>query len=557
MLRERGFLEKAGKNAHSLRLSLIAASNVGNDTLVQDLLSLQDAELRVDMGKVINTAIIRDQETIVKQLLSAGITPNHTSLFLAVAKKNSVLAEMLVNLVTIRQRKFNQDWEDIVIEAVKWGDVKIIRMMVQAGASLNNLTTHDIDVYMSWLSYEEAPYGPGEWNVTPLVIAIMKGDHEVTEFLLLSGAQLNVHDSYMTRDELCYPTMTALTACVLEHDRTLLGELLLQGADPFDNKAILMATALGDIKTVKFLLHAFTKRYSLGARSYGSEALFWAIHTSEIEMLEVLAPSTDASGMVDVGAMTRDLWFGSEFDGEIRSPLAEAIRMSSLDDHWEGLDLLSMQTKDLDAVACEIDDEKMTLLLYAIDLGSLKMVRTLIEAGADASRPALCGVKRTPLQAAVEQGSGEIVRYLLGRGVDPNEPPAPRAGATSLQLAAIQGFIGLASILLDAQANVNAEPAMLEGRTAFEGATEHGHLQMMLLLVRHGADLLANGQQQFRRACQFAEKNGQQAAKKLAEDLLQAALNQEESSLTETGVAEVSEMTAFDFDTFDSVSFGL
>jgi ankyrin repeat protein len=557
MLRERGFLEKAGKNAHSLRLSLIAASSVDNDTLVQDLLSIQDAQLRVDMGEVIDTAIVRGQETIVKQLLSAGIPPNYTSLFLAVENNNSVLAELLVNLVTIQQRRIDQDWEDIALEAVKWGDVKIIRMMVQAGASLNNLTTLDIGNYTSWLSdkAEEVPYGLSEWNVTPLVIAILKGDYEVTKFLLSSGAQLNVHDSYMTKSELNHPTMTALTACILKRDRTLLEELLLQGADPFDNKAILMATALEEIKTVKFLLHAFTKRYSPGARSYGSEALFWAIYTSDMEMLEVLAPSTDASGMVDVGAMTKDLWFGSEFNGEIRSPLAEAIRMSSLDDHWKGLDLLSMQTKDLDAVACEIDDEKMTLLLYAIDLGSLKMVRTLIEAGADASCPALWGVKRTSLQAAVEQGSGEIVRYLLGRGVDPNEPPAPRAGATSLQLAAIKGFIGLASILLDAQANVNAEPAMLEGRTAFEGATEHGHLQMMLLLVRHGADLLANDQQQFRRACRFAEKNAQHVAKKLAEELLQAALNQQEASLTETGVAEVSEMTAFDFDTFDGDLF--
>jgi ankyrin repeat protein len=558
MLRERGFLEKAGKDPYSLRLLLIAASKVGNDTLVQELLSLRDAELRAGMAEVIDAAVTGGQVNIVKQLLSAEITPNHTSLFLAVKNKNSALAELLVNLVTIQQRDFDQDWEDIVLEAVKWGDVKIIRMMVQAGASLNNFTTLDIGNYKSWLSDQakEVPYGSSKWNVTPLVIAILKGDHEVTKFLLSSGAQLNVHDSYMTKHELNHPTMTALTACILKNDHTLLGELLLQGADPFDNEAILMATTLGEIKIVKLLLHAFTKRYPSGARSYGSEALFWAIYTSDMEMLEVLAPSTDASGMVNVDDIIHDANLKCKFESEVRSPFAEAIRKSSLDDHWKGLDLLSMQTKDLDAVACEIYDEKMTLLLYAIDLESLKMVRTLIEAGADASRPALWGVKRTPLQAAVEQGSEEIVRYLLEQGVDPNEPPAPRAGATSLQLVAIEGFIGLASILLDAQANVNAEPAMLEGRTAFEGATEHGHLQMMLLLVRHGADLLANGQQQFRRACRFAEENAQHAAKKLAEELLQAALNQQEASLTETGVAEVSEMTAFDFDTFDGVFFG-
>jgi ankyrin repeat protein len=553
MLRERGFLEKAGKNPHSLRVSLIAACKVGNDTLVQELISLiKDAEIRAYMVEVIDAAITGGQENIVKQLLSAGIAPNTRSLFLAIRNKNSVLAELLVNLVTIWQWSDSTLSQDIVLEAVKWGDVEIIRMMVRAGATLNKLTNLCLRHY----TRTKIPHGSRSWNVTPLAIAILKGDHKVTEFLLSSGAQLNLYDSYSKGREIDYPTMTALTACVMKNDYTLLRELLLQGADPFDNKAILMAATLGKIETVKLLLHAFTKRYSSGARSYGSEALFWAICTSNMEMLEVLAPSTDTSGMVNVVNMT--LYVGPEYEryGKIRSPLAEAIRMSSLNDHWRGLDLLSMQTKDLDAVACEIGDEKMTLLLYAINLGSSKMVRTLIGAGADASRPALWGVKRTPLQAAVEQGSEEIVRYLLGRDIDPNEPPAPRAGATSLQLAAIKGFIGLASILLDAKANVNAQPAMLEGRTAFEGATEHGHLQMMLLLVRHGADLLANDHQQFRRACQFAEKNAQHAAKKLAEELLQAALNDEEAPLTETGVVEVSEMTALDFDTFDGVLFG-
>ncbi|KAH7386928.1 ankyrin repeat-containing domain protein [Phaeosphaeria sp. MPI-PUGE-AT-0046c] len=394
-------------------------------------------------------------------------------------------------------------------------------MMVRAGASLNNVDTLDLHDHMSWPpdEEEEVPHRSGMWNATPLVTAILKGDREVTDFLLSFGAQLNVHDLYMTEDEHYLPTMTALTACALKGDRTLLRELLRRGADPFDNKAVLIATTLGEVKTVKLLLHAFTKRYSSGARSYGSEALFWAIYTSNMEMLEVLAPSTDASGM-------------------IRSPLAEAIRESSLYGYREALDLLLKHTQDLDAVAFEKYSEKKTLLLYAIELGSLGTVRTLIEAGADRSLPALWGVKRTPLQAAVEQGSERIVRYLLERG-----------------LAAIKGFVGLASILLDAQADVNAKPAMLDGRTAFEGATEHGHLEMMLLLVRHGADLLANDQQKFRRASRFAEKNGQQAAKKLSEELLQAALNHEEAPRIEAGAAQVSEMTAFDFDALDGFLF--
>jgi ankyrin repeat protein len=146
----------------------------------------------------------------------------------------------------------------------------------------------------------------------------------------------------------------------------------------------------------------------------------------------------------------------------------------------------------------------------------------LIEAGANATLPALWGLTRTPLQAAVHFGREDIVNYLMQRGVDPNEPPGPRAGATSLQLAAIKDFMGIAATLLDNGANINANVALIDGRTAFEGATEHGRIDMMIFLVQNGAYLHANDQQQFRRSVKFAENNAQHAAKSLAHKLLRS-----------------------------------
>jgi ankyrin repeat protein len=167
----------------------------------------------------------------------------------------------------------------------------------------------------------------------------------------------------------------------------------------------------------------------------------------------------------------------------------------------------------------------MTSLLYAIALKSLYTVKKLVQAGANISLPAVWRIPRTPLQAAAQAGSEEIIQYFLAEGVSPNESPAIRAGATALQLSAISGNIRIATILLNHGANINAQPALIDGRTAFEGATEHGRIEMMLFLFQHGADLLSNGQEQHRRAVEFAEDNAQHAAKSLADELLAKALS--------------------------------
>ncbi|KAI4702809.1 hypothetical protein J4E89_010146 [Alternaria sp. Ai002NY15] len=142
---------------------------------------------------------------------------------------------------------------------------------------------------------------------------------------------------------------------------------------------------------------------------------------------------------------------------------------------------------------------------------------------------------RTALQAAAQAGNRDIVEYLLGQGANPNEPPAVRAGATALQLAAISGNINIASILLEAGADINAPPACCDGRTAFEGATEHGRIEMMIFLVGEGADLLANNNEQYRRAIAFAEDNLQYAAKAVADELYTKALASQGPSFIDMG----------------------
>jgi len=153
---------------------------------------------------------------------------------------------------------------------------------------------------------------------------------------------------------------------------------------------------------------------------------------------------------------------------------------------------------------------------------------------------------RTPLQRAVEKGELSIIRLLLAASAKVNAPPAHERGATALQIAAIQGYLGIAKLLLEPdwyvhapvaarktirsqlirdislpndshtcktpmtidKADVNAPRASKQGRTALEGASEHGRIDMIELLLHHGAKTTGTGRRQFVRSIKFAEREG-------------------------------------------------
>ena len=114
---------------------------------------------------------------------------------------------------------------------------------------------------------------------------------------------------------------------------------------------------------------------------------------------------------------------------------------------------------------------------------------------------------RSNLQMAVELGSLEIVKLLIDAGASVNEPPGKDRGATSLQLAAIKGHPRIAKYLTDRGADINAAGAEYGGRSALEGAAEHGRIDMVHLLLE-GAETTGKGQRQYLRAVKLAKQEG-------------------------------------------------
>lgn len=289
-------------------------------------------------------------------------------------------------------------------------------------------------------------------------------------------------------------------------------------------------------EVVALVLSAFKIRYPYGAHSFASDALYQTIRRGNKRLFGLLFKDADLTGPVtDYYGSKRPP--ESQADTMFTSPLGEAIRRHAKSGFDGGvLDNLLPLVKDLNAVVHRsYKHGNMTSLLYAISLGSLATVRKLHQAGADISLPAEWLINRTPLQAASEFGSKDIAEYLLRKGANADEPPAARAGGTALQLAAIKGNIGIATILLDAGADIDAPPAFCDGRTAFEGATEHGRIEMMIFLVGRRADLLSNGNLQYRRAVAFAEDNAQYAARKLADELYAKLLANQGMSFIDMG----------------------
>lgn len=90
-------------------------------------------------------------------------------------------------------------------------------------------------------------------------------------------------------------------------------------------------------------------------------------------------------------------------------------------------------------------------LIRAAAIGSLEIIRLLVEAGAPVNDPCECAGAESALWTAVSFGHRDIAEYLIERGADPNA--AAFAGATPLHAAVLSGHHDLAGLLLDAGAD--------------------------------------------------------------------------------------------------------
>ena len=126
-----------------------------------------------------------------------------------------------------------------------------------------------------------------------------------------------------------------------------------------------------------------------------------------------------------------------------------------------------------------------TALHWAAHWDDSGLADLLLRAGAKVDAANDLGV--TPLSLACANGSAGMVKRLLASGADPNRPRVP---VPPLLTCARTGSVDAVQALLAARADANArEP--LRDQTALMWAVAQGHVNVVRVLIAHGADVQA------------------------------------------------------------------
>ena len=330
-----------------------------------------------------------------------------------------------------------------LITAVKYGDaVDTVARLLATGADANTADPDDTTV-LHW--------------------AVQGNDLESTERLIAAGARVDTPNRY---------GVTPLTLAATNGNAAMVDALLSAGADP--------------------------ETPSPG----GDTPLMRAARTGRVEALQLLL---DANAAVD----TPETWKGQT-----------ALMWAAAEGNTDAVLTLIAAGANVEARS----EGQLTPLLFAVREGRSSAVRALLTAGADINAPARDGT--TPLGLAVINAHYELAGLLLDHGANPNlaDPRGsvlhalawmrrPGSGRPPLQTGTLDS-LDLARAMLDtgADPNVGIEweeipfevdlgivkppPGISVGRNfvSFVGATpfylaaKHADVDLMRLLVEHGAN---------------------------------------------------------------------
>lgn len=347
-----------------------------------------------------------------------------------------------------------------LIDAVKAGDRDAVRALLRQKADVN---AADSD------------------GATALHWAVRSGDDRVVAMLLEAGAQATT----ATRLGVTPMALAAAGASAATIEALVRAGAAPDAASREGETALMTAAAAGNLAAVRALL-------ALGANPnaietwQGQTALMWAASANRADIVTAL---------LNAGANPRVA--ATAFPGQPRLPRGGGIAIQSAHSNFPkgGLTALHFAARegalaavraladgraDLDAT----DPDGITPLYLAIINAHFDVAALLIERGADVRKADRAG--RTPLFMAADAHSME---WLFSRPI-----PEPSGELTALDVAA-----RLIAKGADVNARLTGRPFALhhdsngnrnisEGATAFFKAATTSDLEMMRLLLAHGAD---------------------------------------------------------------------
>ncbi|KAF7555462.1 hypothetical protein G7Z17_g2129 [Cylindrodendrum hubeiense] len=400
-------------------------------------------------------------------------------------------------------RGWPEDQKCVVHQAVRLGDNRVLTLLRQLDVkpldphfkcfSTFSNSESTISVSVRYLYGGRGKMLYTDMN-TELQVNAFWGRHDVVEFLILQGADVNAAGE---AERGATALQLALLKGHLDTARLLIGNGADVNAPPSSfggTTSLQMAASDGHLDMVKLLVESDADVNGAPHLEVqrGPTALQHAAIRGSLDMVKYL---------VEKGADVNPAFHFERQHYLFQSPRPQV----------KGLDLLP---------------ESYNVLQYAAMEGSFDVVKYLVENGADVNgsphhQKQLC---YTALQHAVMRGSFDMIKYLIEKGADVNAPPAAEGGATALQCAAKLGLFTIAEFLIRHDADINAQPAKY-GRTALEGAAKNGRIDMVQLLLDHGAGRGDENQQSVESACEMAETSGHFAIRGLIKKWFKELVN--------------------------------
>lgn len=463
-----------------------------------------------------------------------------SAVLVAIKEKQFNLVELLINVGARLNDEYSQPPGTVLGAAIEIGDTLLIDKLLAAGARVLKIQLSRIgNIHTAMYLQQHAILQSILQTSGPeiLAAALLAGDDYFSQYLLEHDADIakGFTDSQDSKSE-----KTPLGAAIQTGNFVCAETLLSRGAEVTEGDLADAMDYLGD--NTEFL-----QRLLSGFRGSAPTAVGLAVLNHK-EYLEVLREANvDPTGAPQ---LFRDSWGLDDFDLEPPESVLEIAVLLGKEalsfllqwTHWDprltGRALataISLKKYDLvdSLLTCDLglhqevairylyyeDEESKTATerheiftpLQAAVKEQLVPEAKLLAKSADVNYLGDGARRRTPLQHAVEKGNMELIKMLLQHGARVDGPPARDGGATALQIAALQGYIGIARRLIDLGADVNEAPARFNGCTALQGAAEHGRIDMLQMLDE-GALVVGDGEVQYERAVELAERNGHNTA---------------------------------------------